>query len=236
MFKLILNEIIVRMTETNTSITLSNLLISLTLAFILGWILSFVYIKTNKNQVIKQGFLFILVIQPVIVTIIILFVGDSVARAFSLAGAFSIIRFTGTMTDTRKLTYILFTLAIGLAIGTGHLFYAIVITFIICAFLIIFDLLMLIQPTRRQRIIKITVNKTIDYENIFCDVMEKYATRSILTQIKSIDSGNHFELDYFLILKNDINIKDLIGELLSRNDNLNIDVILDVPMDGRNSA
>lgn len=30
--------------------------------------------------------------------------------------------------------------------------------------------------------------------------------------------------------------KDLIGELLSRNDNLNIDVILDVPMDGRNSA
>ena len=140
------------------------------------------------------------------------------------------------MTDTRKLTYILFTLAIGLAIGTGHLFYAIVITIIICVFLIIFDLLMLIQPTRRQRIIKITVNKTIDYENIFCDVMEKYATRSILTQIKSIDSGNHFELDYFLILKNDINIKDLIGELLSRNDNLNIDVILDVPMDGRNSA
>ncbi len=51
---------------------------------------------------------------PVIISIIILLVGNNVARAFSLAGAFSIIRFRSAPGDPKDIAYVFFTLAVGL--------------------------------------------------------------------------------------------------------------------------
>lgn len=49
-------------------------------------------------------------------------VGSNVARAFTMAGALSIIRFRNNIKDTRDIGFIFFALAIGMAMGTQ--FYA----------------------------------------------------------------------------------------------------------------
>lgn len=73
------------------SFTLQNILLILGVAIALGLLISFVYMKTNK--VYTESFPLTLIMLPIIISIIILLVGNNVARAFSLAGAFSIIRF-----------------------------------------------------------------------------------------------------------------------------------------------
>lgn len=54
----------------------------------LGLVISLVNIKTNKKEGYLPSFPITLIMLPVIISIIILLVGNNVARAFSLAGAF----------------------------------------------------------------------------------------------------------------------------------------------------
>ena len=88
---------------TGESFTLTNAIIVIMASIILGTIISFVYMKTNKKNGYNSGFTTTLVMLPVIISIIILLVGNNIARAFSLAGAFSIIRFRSAPGDPKLL-------------------------------------------------------------------------------------------------------------------------------------
>ena len=47
-------------------------------------------------------------------------IGDNVARAFSLVGALSIVRFRTVVRDTQDTAYVIFAVAVGMAVGAGH--------------------------------------------------------------------------------------------------------------------
>ncbi len=58
-------------------------------------------------------------------------IGDSIARAFSLVGALSIIRFRTAIEDPRDIGFVFYALAMGMAVGAGSPVVAILATFII---------------------------------------------------------------------------------------------------------
>lgn len=99
------------------SFTLVNSLIVIMTAIILGLFISLTYMKTSKKEGYSPSFSITLIMLPVIIAIIILLVGNNVARAFSLAGAFSIIRFRSAPGEPKDITFIFFTLAVGLTCG-----------------------------------------------------------------------------------------------------------------------
>ena len=47
-------------------------------------------------------------------------IGDNVARAFSLVGALSIVRFRTVVRDTVDTAFVIFAVAVGMAVGAGH--------------------------------------------------------------------------------------------------------------------
>ena len=64
-------------------------------------------------------------------------IGNNIARAFALVGALSIIRFRTVVKDTKDIAYIFWSLASGMAAGTGSYFIAIIGTIIISVVAII---------------------------------------------------------------------------------------------------
>lgn len=78
---------------TGESFTLVNTLLVIFASIVLGFGISAAYLHTHKKEGYSSGFVITLIMLPTIISIIILLVGNNVARAFSLAGAFSIIRF-----------------------------------------------------------------------------------------------------------------------------------------------
>lgn len=58
-------------------------------------------------------------------------IGDSIARAFSLVGALSIIRFRTAIQDPRDIAFVFYALAVGMAVGAGNPAVAILATFLI---------------------------------------------------------------------------------------------------------
>ena len=61
-----------------------------------------------------------LVLLTVLLCLTALVVGDNVARAFSIVGALSIVRFRTVVDDTRDTAFVVFAVAIGLAAGAGY--------------------------------------------------------------------------------------------------------------------
>ena len=84
-------ETIFNTTTTNTSISLVDAMLTILISFLLGGVISLTYMKSSNKNSYSQNFSLTMVLMPAVVAVIILLIGSNVARAFSLAGAFSIL-------------------------------------------------------------------------------------------------------------------------------------------------
>lgn len=101
-----------------------EVILNLLIAFFLGFIISLVYKKTHKGLSYSQSFVLTNIFVAVIVAMVIMVIGNNLARAFALVGALSIIRFRTVVKDTKDTAYIFWSLAAGMAAGTGSYFLA----------------------------------------------------------------------------------------------------------------
>jgi hypothetical protein len=211
---------------SDTSFTPLNLIISLGVSIVLGLVISLVYMKTHKTGTPSQSFALTLVVLPAIITIIILLVGNSVARAFSLAGAFSIIRFRSAPGDPKDITYVLFCMAIGLSIGMGYLTYGVIVAAVLCAVMIILYFAKFGNGKQSHRLLRITVPENLDYSDAFDEILKKYTMFYQKSRVKTVNLGSLYELQYTLTVDNSLDEKAMIDDLRCRNGNLNITLIM----------
>ena len=213
---------------TGESLTLANTLIIIGASIILGLIISISYMKTSKEEVVTSGFAVTLIMLPAIISIIILLVGNNVARAFSLAAAFSIIRFRSEPKDPKDISYIFFTLAVGLSAGMGYVGYAVLFTIILCLIMFILKFINYGEADKSFFELRITIPENLNYENVFDDVLKKYTSSWMFKKVKTKEFGSLFEITYTVVMKNE-NQKKFIDELRCRNGNLG--VVLSVPQE-----
>ena len=216
---------------TGESLTLTNTLIILVVSIILGLIISISYMKTSIEETVTSGFAITLIMLPAIISIIILLVGNNVARAFSLAGAFSIIRFRSEPKDPKDISYIFFTLAVGLSAGMGYILYAILFTIILCLIMFVLKFINYAEPDKSCLELRITIPENLNYENVFDDILKKYTSSWKFKKIKTKEFGSLFEITYSVVMNNG-NQKKFIDEIRCRNGNLG--VILSVPQEKNN--
>jgi uncharacterized membrane protein YhiD involved in acid resistance len=62
-----------------------------------------------------------LVLLTVLISMMTAVIGDNIARAFSIVGALSIVRFRTVVEDTRDTAFVIFAVAVGMAAGAGHI-------------------------------------------------------------------------------------------------------------------
>jgi hypothetical protein len=218
-------------TDAETVLSLPGMLIALGVAFVLGMAVSLVYMKTQKNRQPSESFALTLVILPVVISVIILLVGNNVARAFSLAGAFSIIRFRSAPGNPKDITYVLLCMAVGLATGMGFVAYAVVVALILCGIMLLLELTKFGQSKGQAKTLKITIPEDLNYEHSFDDILAEYTQSSTLRKVRTMDLGSLFELNYSVTMKKDVSEKAFLDEIRSRNGNLNINLVLDAPSD-----
>lgn len=111
----------------STAAILQNLLLAYVLAQFIAWL----YVWTHRGLSYSRNMVHSIVLLGMIVTMVMLVVGDSIARAFGLVGALAIIRFRTVVRDARDTTFIFLALAVGIAIGAQHAVVAILGTIVI---------------------------------------------------------------------------------------------------------
>lgn len=209
-------------TTATATISLGDAMLTIIVSFILGAIISFTYMKTSNKDGYSQNFILTLVIIPTVVAIIVFLVGSNVARAFSLAGALSIIRFRSAPGDSKDISYVLFATSAGLAAGVGLFGYGILFTTCLCLLMFILKLVNYGVNKTSKNLLKITIPEDLEYEGIFDDLFLEYTKGHELIKVRTTDLGSLFQLVYTVVLDNKTSQKQFLDELRCRNGNLNI--------------
>jgi len=144
--------------------------------------------------------------------------------AFSIAGAFSIIRFRSTQGNPKDLAFIFLTLAIGLACGKGYILAALILVALVCLVMIALSLIGFATPRAVKKLLKITIPENLSYEGVFDEIFSKYLVKSSLVKVKSTNYGTMFDLSYEIAFKKDVSHKEFIDDLRTLNGNLNISI------------
>ncbi|MBR1623962.1 MAG: DUF4956 domain-containing protein, partial [Pseudobutyrivibrio sp.] len=112
-------------------ITNSIALIYSVVAGILGVIISLTYMKTGTR--ISKNFARTLITLPILVCIVLLVVNGNFGTSIAVLGAFSLVRFRSLQGSSRDISFIFFSMTIGIVCAVGELILAATLTLGICA-------------------------------------------------------------------------------------------------------
>jgi len=97
-----------------------DVFLRLVIAMLLGGVVVFIYRRTRALSDTAPSFMVTLVLLTILIAMVTQVIGDNVARAFSLVGALSIVRFRTVVRDTQDTAYVIFAVAVGMAVGAAH--------------------------------------------------------------------------------------------------------------------
>ncbi len=101
-----------------------HVIVRLLVALVLGAAVGWLYRRTIQGSSNGSSLPTTLVLLCVLIAMVTQVIGDNVARAFSLVGALSIVRFRTVVRDTRDTAYVIFAVVVGMAVGAHNLWVA----------------------------------------------------------------------------------------------------------------
>jgi hypothetical protein len=186
---------------------------NLLLSCVLGITISTIYKVTHKGLSYSQSFMLTIVLVTVVVCMVMMVIGNNLARAFALVGALSIIRFRTVIKDTKDTSYVFFGLAAGMAAGTSSYFLAIIGVIIISILSMILYKVNYGSIYKSEIILRFRATAGLDSKN-YNEIINKYSITSNILHIEpSSDKKTSNVITFDLILKKNIVLENMSTEL-----------------------
>lgn len=211
--------------DLSGTFTVADVVIALVLSFLLTSVIAYVYQRTHKGTSYTQSYVHTLVLMGMIVSLVMLIVGSNIARAFSLVGALSIVRFRNAVKETRDVGFIFFAMAIGMANGTKFYLLAIIATIIISLVILIMNRFNWYARQASSQLLKIQVANNVEFDTLFDDIFARFTDVSDLISVDSVRLGMLTELIYSITLKKRVTTQEFLAVIKNLNGNQKVTLI-----------
>jgi uncharacterized membrane protein YhiD involved in acid resistance len=195
--------------------TAGEVLLNISVAFLLGLFIAWVYRATQRSLATSFSFVNTLVILSMLMTLVMMVIGNNIARAFGLAGAMSIIRFRTVVKDTRDTAFVFYSLGAGMAAGTGYLKMAVLGTLLIGFFLGVLHWSRHGSVSRNEFLLSFRIFASDDETDrrVFLPVFQNFLRHYSLVSVKSTRMGEVLVLTFHVSLKDPEQSELLVSEL-----------------------
>lgn len=208
-------------------VTVYTVIGNLVVSFLCGIIISLVYRYVYKGPSYSVTFVNSLVILSMITSVVILVIGNNLARAFGLVGAMSIIRFRTAVRDVQDIVFIFFSLGIGMAAGVGLYAIAVTGTLLINLAIILLSIFNFGHAHKREFLLQLTYSSSEDNEAAIEKILKKHCRKLKLVNLKNVGTDDVLEAFYHVSLKqekkNSLLVSDLNNTKIVHNVNLYFD-------------
>lgn len=185
---------------------------ALTLALLLGGIVGVLHRYSVGERVERPGLWLSFVMLSATAAIVMMIVGDSLSRAFSLMGALAIVRFRLQLRSPLDIAFVFMAVAVGL--GAGVMAWKVVVLgTLVVALMVLAANFMQVFERGEIHLLRCDVVAHDSNEKSVSDVLDKYAGRRSLEQARSLRFGETLSLHYRLRMKNDTKIEHLVRDL-----------------------
>lgn len=178
-----------------------EVLAALILSFALCLMLAYFYRQSHRGLSYSVSFVHAMIILGVTVSVIMLIIGSNIARAFTLVGALSIIRFRNPIKDSRDVAFIFVAMAVGMSVGTGFYLTAIIFTLFACFMAYALTRFNIGSTTRREMLLKVHVPETVDYHTAFGELFYRDLREHALLSAEPLRDNGKTELVFSIEFK-----------------------------------
>ena len=182
-------------------------------AALLGAVVGWIYQRTRPASETSSSLAITLVLLSILIAMVTQVIGDNVARAFSLVGALSIVRFRTVVRDTVDTAFVIFAVAVGMAVGASHPAVALSgIAIVGMAAWIMTRGQTAINGDAPYRL-EVRVGLGHDADSILALPLKEHARTRQLTSIATAKQGMAIEVVYRIELQSDASAVDLVKAL-----------------------
>jgi len=189
----------------------------LVLAFVLGLAIAWVYKRARRADGESDSFGVTLVLLTILIAMVTQVIGDNVARAFSLVGALSIVGFRTVVRDTQDTAYVIFAVAIGMAMGANHP------TVALCGLAVVGGAALLLRrrsmtlppPTDEQLPYALHVRMALghDADALLGATLDQFVSGRRLVSVTTARQGMSIDASYHAALRGDNHASALVNAL-----------------------
>ena len=197
----------------STDLRAEAVLLHLLLAFVLGQIVAWAYTITHHGLSYSRAHVHALILLSVIVTAVMLAIGNNLARAFGLFGALALIRFRTPIKDTRDTVYLFMAVAVGIAVGSRNLSVAVVGTMVLSALALYLHWARVGARHGHDGVLRFQIAPGEHDERPLRDVLRRYCERATLVDLSEPGPDMPLELAYQVRLLDPELSRGLIAEL-----------------------
>ena len=188
-------------------------LLSFLLAFVLSSIIALTYERTYQGLSYSRGLVQSMILGSFVSCLLMIAIGDNIARGIGIVGSLAIIRFRTNLRDPRDLIFLFASLGIGVAAGVQSYATAVIGTFMYCT--IVFILYISPFGTRRKHdgLVRFQIPSGPEGSVLVSNVLTKYTKNFVLVTMRNAAQGKIVDYAYQVKLTDSMANQELIQQL-----------------------
>lgn len=200
-----------------------EVVVALLLCALLQIVICQVYRRTHKSSGYSQSYVQTLMLMGLVTTVIMIVIGSNIARAFSLVGALSIIRFRNAVKETRDVGFIFWVMATAMACGTRFYTLAMLATAMIAAVMLLMHVLDFgAGSTVAERLLVVQLPPGRDPEpTLEAALQELFQTWSVIS-LETVRQGMYTQVTFSVRPKDGVTGAKILEAIGKLNDNLKV--------------
>jgi hypothetical protein len=200
-------------------LTWEEVLFHLLLAAVYGACVAVVFrLSYGRGKPDRSIMITTLVLLSILVAMVSMVIGESVARAFSLVGALSIVRFRTVVEDTRDTVFVIFAVIVGMAAGAGSVLVPVIGIPIVSIAAVLLSLRsgaapVSVAPENNPSTLSIRLGLGRDPEKVLTEVLQRHLESFRLSGVETAKQGASLDLKYQVQLRSVQSMSALVTEL-----------------------
>lgn len=173
-----------------------QIIAALLICFVLSSVLATIYRWTFQSLSYSRSFVHTMILSSMVVSMIIMAVGGSLARGLGILGSLAIVRFRTPVRDTRDMTFLFACLGIGVACGAAIYGVAIIGTLVIGAAAMLLHWSPFASRRQHEALLRFVLPPDSTSEAQAKDVMRATCSSFTLIAMREVHQGDSIEYCY----------------------------------------
>jgi hypothetical protein len=186
-------------------------IVRLIIALAMGALVAVIYKWARSSE--TSSFTATLVFLSILIAMVTQVIGDNVARAFSLVGALSIVRFRTVVRDTQDTAYVIFAVAVGMAVGAGYMGVALAGTAVVALAAAAMKRPAASEVETLPFRLTVRLGLGFDTNRTVAPTLDTYVSARSLVGVSTVKQGAAIEYSYQLAPLEDAQAQELVSTL-----------------------
>ncbi|HMJ88231.1 MAG TPA: DUF4956 domain-containing protein [Candidatus Acidoferrum sp.] len=189
------------------------LALSLILAFLMGHIISWVYMLTHSGLSYSRTFVMALILMPTIVSLVMNVLANSLILAFGMMAVFAIVRFRNILRDTLDTVYVLSSIVLGMACGSQKFTTALAGGAVLVLVMLYLWVSMYGSRHRYDLIVNLHWARPLTEVSELTQLLRRHSRTQLCASQRSHEGYQGTDISYRLLLRNPSGVELLMSEL-----------------------